>query len=60
MEQKTIAQAREELEREYLSQVLRATKGTISRVAKLTGIKRSSFHGLLQRHGIDVDSFKTR
>lgn len=58
--QKTIAQAREELEREYLSQVLSATKGTISRAAKLAGIKRSSFYSLLQRYGIDVDSFKTR
>lgn len=57
--QKTIAQAREAVEREYLMQVLRATKGTISRAAKLAGIKRSSFYSLLHRYGIDVDSFKT-
>jgi two-component system response regulator GlrR len=58
--QKTIAQAREELEREYLLQVLRATKGIIARAAKLAGIKRSSFYSLVHRYGIDVDSFKTR
>lgn len=56
--QKTIAQAREELEREYLMQVLSATKGTIARAAKLAGIKRSSFYSLLRRYEIDVKSFK--
>jgi len=58
VEQKTIAQAREELERAYLVQVLTATKGTIARAAKLAGIKRSSFYSLLHRYAIDPTLFK--
>ncbi len=58
VEQKTIAQVREELERAYLIQALTVTKGTIARAAKLAGIKRSSFYSLLHRYAIDPTLFK--
>jgi two-component system response regulator GlrR len=50
--------AREDFERTYLIQVLSATKGNISRAAKLAGKYRGDFYKLLRKHIIDPRVFK--
>ena len=50
--------AREEFERTYLIQVLSATKGNISRAARLAGKYRGDFYKLLRKHIIDPRAFK--
>jgi two-component system response regulator AtoC len=45
-------------EKAYLERVMRKTKGSISQAARLSGLDRTNFRRLLQRHGIDAASFK--
>jgi transcriptional regulator with GAF, ATPase, and Fis domain len=48
----TLEQAKAQLEREYLKQVLRECGGNVSRVARLIGVHRASVYKKLKRLGI--------
>jgi two-component system response regulator GlrR len=50
--------ARSQFEREYLTRILRITDGNVAQAARLAKRKRSDFHSLLARHGLDPAAFK--
>ena len=50
--------ARKRFERDYLTRILKLTKGSVTQAAKLARRNRTEFYKLLQRHGIEVSSFK--
>ncbi len=54
-----IKEARNELERRVLVEALKRSRGNISRAAKAIQLSRPAFHGLLAKHGIRADEFKT-
>ena len=50
--------ARKEFERDYLTQLLKITKGNVAQAAKLARRNRTDFYALLARHQIESGSFK--
>jgi two-component system, NtrC family, response regulator GlrR len=50
--------ARKRFERDYLTRILKLTKGSVTQAAKLARRNRTEFYKLLQRHGIEAASFK--
>lgn len=50
--------ARNRFERDYLSQLLRLTEGSVSRAARMAQRNRTEFYKLLARHGLDPAQFK--
>ena len=51
--------ARKRFERDYLTRILKLTKGSVTQAAKLARRNRTEFYKLLQRHGIEAAVFKT-
>jgi len=51
--------ARKEFERDYLTQLLKITKGNVAQAAKLAKRNRTDFYALLARHQLESASFKT-
>jgi two-component system response regulator GlrR len=51
--------ARKRFERDYLTRILKLTKGSVTQAAKLARRNRTEFYKLLQRHGIEAAIFKT-
>ena len=49
----------EELEFSYLDQLLRATEGNLAAASRVSGQDRKSLWRLMQRHGIDVEDYRT-
>ncbi|WP_447972652.1 sigma-54-dependent transcriptional regulator [Nitrospira sp. Kam-Ns4a] len=49
---KSLTEAKEEFERQYLKQVLDLTGGNITRAAKLAGRYRADFYKLLKKYGL--------
>jgi len=45
-------------ERAYLIRVMEKAKGSVSEAARLSGLDRTNFRRLLQRHGLDPTTFK--
>jgi two-component system response regulator HydG len=45
-------------EKRYLLAVMEKSKGSVSEAARLSGLDRTNFRRLLQRHGIDASNFK--
>ncbi len=45
-------------ERAYLQRVMQRAHGSVSEAARLSGLDRTNFRRLLQRHGIDPQAFK--
>jgi DNA-binding NtrC family response regulator len=45
-------------EKRYLERVMRTAKGSVSEAARLSGIDRTNFRRLLQRHAIDPAAFR--
>jgi DNA-binding NtrC family response regulator len=45
-------------ERAYLVRVMEKAKGSVSEAARLSGLDRTNFRRLLQRHGLDAANFK--
>jgi DNA-binding NtrC family response regulator len=45
-------------EKRYLVKVMEKAKGSVSEAARLSGLDRTNFRRLLQRHGIDPATFK--
>ena len=50
--------ARKRFERDYLTRILKLTKGSVTQAAKLARRNRTEFYKLLQRHGIEAAIFK--
>ncbi|MFZ3322352.1 MAG: sigma 54-interacting transcriptional regulator [Usitatibacter sp.] len=50
--------ARKRFERDYLTRILKLTKGSVTQAAKLARRNRTEFYKLLQRHGIEAAAFK--
>jgi len=50
--------ARRRFERDYLTRILKLTKGSVTQAAKLAKRNRTEFYKLLQRHGIEAAQFK--
>jgi len=51
--------ARKRFERDYLTRILKMTKGSVTQAAKLARRNRTEFYKLLQRHGIEAALFKS-
>lgn len=54
----SFSEAREEFSRNYLAQLLRLTRGNVSRAARLAGRNRTDFYKLLAKHQLDPAIFK--
>ncbi|HSG63462.1 MAG TPA: two-component system response regulator GlrR, partial [Gammaproteobacteria bacterium] len=52
-------EARDRFEFDYLVQLLHATKGNVTRAAKLAERNRSEFYTLLNKHRLDPESFRS-
>jgi len=55
---RTLKDARDAFERDYLVQVLALTEGNVSQAAKLAGKYRADFYDLLKKHDLKADEFK--
>src|SRR5919108_147903 len=55
---KSLKDARDAFERDYLVQVLAMTEGNVSQAAKLAGKYRADFYDLLKKHDLKVEEFK--
>ncbi|MBW3567039.1 MAG: sigma 54-interacting transcriptional regulator [Proteobacteria bacterium] len=56
----SLADARDNFTRQYLSQMLRLTHGNVSRAARLADRNRTDFYKLLKRFDLDPAQFKNR
>lgn len=54
-----LASARDRGSREYLTALLRAFNGNVSRAAEQAGLERESLHRLLRRHCIHADHYRS-
>ena len=50
--------ARKRFERDYLTRILKLTRGSVTQAARLARRNRTEFYKLLQRHGIEAAVFK--
>jgi DNA-binding NtrC family response regulator len=50
--------AASDFERRYLRKVMEKARGSVSEAARLSGLDRTNFRRLLQRHGLDPQTFK--
>jgi two-component system response regulator HydG len=50
--------ANAQFEKAYLEKVMERAKGSVSEAARLSGLDRTNFRRLLQRHGLDPATFK--
>ena len=50
--------ARKRFERDYLTRLMKLTRGSVTQAARLARRNRTEFYKLLQRHGIDASMFK--
>jgi two-component system response regulator GlrR len=55
---KTLKDAKAAFERDYLTDVLRATHGQVSHAARMAGRNRTEFYKLLNQHGLDPADFR--
>jgi DNA-binding NtrC family response regulator len=53
-----VNQARDNVSREYLSSLLRAFDGNVTRAAQQAGLERESLHRLLKRYQLRADAFR--
>jgi DNA-binding NtrC family response regulator len=54
-----VNQARDNVSREYLSALLRAFDGNVTRAAQHARLERESLHRLLKKYGLRAESFRT-
>ena len=57
-ELKTLREAREEFEKEYLTDLMKLTEGNVTRAAELAGKYRADFYNLLKKYDINQADFK--
>lgn len=55
----SLTEAKDRFEREYLTKLLQATEGNVSRAARLARRNRTEFYKLLGRHGLDASLFRS-
>jgi DNA-binding NtrC family response regulator len=48
-----------DFEKNYLTIAMKRTNGSVSEAARLSGLDRTNFRRLLQRHGLDPNTFKS-
>jgi two-component system response regulator GlrR len=53
-------EAKRQFEKQYISQVLRASRGNISRAARLARKDRKDFYDVMRRNGIDPRGFRVK
>lgn len=56
----SLAEARDRFEFEYLSKLLKATRGNVSQAARLAQRNRTEFYKLLNKHAIDPTTFRNQ
>lgn len=54
----TLTEARNEFEKAYLTQILTASKGNVSRAAEMAGRYRAELYKLFRKHSLDPAQFK--
>lgn len=54
----TFARARDEFERRYLADLLKATEGNVTQAARIAGRNRTEFYKLLDKHHLTPDAFR--
>jgi two-component system NtrC family response regulator len=54
----SLRKARDRAERESLVEALVKTRGNISQAAKLLGVSRPTFHGMLEKHKVNARDFR--
>lgn len=54
----SLAEARDDFERDYLARTLRLARGNVSEAARLAGRNRTEFYRLLKRHHLSPADFK--
>jgi two-component system NtrC family response regulator len=54
----SLRQARDRAEREALVDALVKTRGNISQAAKLLGVSRPTFHGLIAKYEVNARDFR--
>jgi two-component system response regulator GlrR len=57
-ELKTLREAREEFEKEYLTNLVKLTEGNVTRAAELAGKYRADFYNLLKKYDISPGNYK--
>lgn len=57
-ELKPLKEAKDEFERDYVSNLLTLSEGNVSKAARLGGKYRADFYGLLKKHNLKVSDFK--
>jgi two-component system response regulator GlrR len=55
---KTLKEAREAFEKDYISSLLSITKGNVTNAAKFAGKYRSDFYNLLKKYNLQASDFK--
>jgi two-component system, NtrC family, response regulator GlrR len=55
---KTLREAREEFEKEYLTNLVKLTEGNVTRAAELAGKYRADFYNLMKKYDITPGNFK--
>lgn len=55
---KPLKEAKNQFEKNYISNILSLTAGNVSKAAKMVGKYRSDFYDLLKKHGLDPSDFK--
>jgi len=55
---RTLGEARSELERDMVTEALRRTAGNVSRAARAIGVSRPTMYDLLRKFGVDPAEFK--
>ena len=55
---RSLKDARDAFERDYLTQVLALAEGNVSHAAKIAGKYRADFYDLLKKHDLHADDFK--
>ena len=58
VEMPTLKEARELADRTYLNQLMRRTRGNVSRAARVSGRNRTDLHELLRRHGFNPATYR--
>ncbi len=53
-----LKEARDQFERQYLIDILKITRGNVSRASELSGKYRADFYNLLRKHGLKAADFK--
>jgi DNA-binding NtrC family response regulator len=56
--EKTLSEAKQDFERRYLQQLLEATRGNISEMARISGRYRTDIYRLLTKHGVEWEEFR--